>query len=68
MSNINTFKIILIWKKNQHLWKMGPTHNNKNGPGGPKKGGSVKITTPVPIGSFSFHVIPQQNVDVAAKN
>ena len=25
--------------------KMGPTHNNQNGPGGPKKGGSVKITT-----------------------
>ena len=25
---------------------MGPTHNNQNGPGGPKKGGSVKIITP----------------------
>ena len=25
---------------------MGPTHNNQNGPGGPKKGGLVKITTP----------------------
>ena len=21
---------------------MGPTHNNKNGPGGPKKGGRLK--------------------------
>ena len=27
---------------------MGPTHNNQNGLGGPKKGGSVKITTRVP--------------------
>ena len=27
---------------------MGPTHNNQNGPGGAlKKGGLVKITTPV---------------------
>ena len=26
---------------------MGPTHNNQNGLGGPKKGGLVKITTPV---------------------
>ena len=26
---------------------MGPTHNNQYGPGDPKKGGSVKITTPV---------------------
>ena len=25
---------------------MGPTHNNQNGPGGLKKRGSVKITTP----------------------
>ena len=25
---------------------MGPTHNNQNSPGGPKKGGSVNITTP----------------------
>ena len=25
---------------------MGPIHNNQNGPGGPKKGGLVKITTP----------------------
>ena len=24
---------------------MGPTHNNRNGPGGPIKGRSVKITT-----------------------
>ena len=28
---------------------MGPTHNNQNGQGGPKKGGSVKITTPVSL-------------------
>ena len=34
--------------------KMGPTHNNKNGPGGPKKGGSVNITTAV---AFSFNTI-----------
>ena len=25
---------------------MGPTHNNQNGPGAPKSGGSVKIITP----------------------
>ena len=31
---------------------MGPTHNNQNGPGGPKNGGSVKITTPVLIIDF----------------
>ena len=30
---------------------MGPTYNNQNGPGGPKKGRSVKITTPVPLSS-----------------
>ena len=29
---------------------MGPTHNKQNSPGGPKKGGSVNITT---AGSYS---------------
>ena len=33
---------------------MGPTNNNQNGPGGPKKGGSVKITTP---GILTVHAI-----------
>ena len=34
---------------------MGPTHNNQNGPGAPKRGGgSVKITTP----ALSTELIP----------
>ena len=41
--------------------KMGPTHNNQNSPGGPKKGGSVNITTPV-----LFHNFPE-DVDVECK-
>ena len=41
---------------------MGPTHNNQNGPGGPKKGGLVKITTPeVCSGSRIFQLDEHQS-------
>ena len=45
MSNIKNLKLIYLLK-NQHLQKWGPTHNNKNGLGGPKNGWLVQITAP----------------------
>ena len=45
MSNMNTFKIILLQKKINIYEKMGPTHSNQNGPGFPEKVESIKITS-----------------------
>ena len=35
---------------------MGPTHNNQNGPGGPKKGGGGRLKSPHRMSSFFLEV------------
>ena len=47
IANIVDFQNKLIAEESTFSVKMGPTHNNENGLLCPKKGGSVKITTPV---------------------